>query len=270
MTEPNVQQASDTSIAEAIIAGLGGLQSISDSSSKSGVSYNLTTKEDARASFRKAMVDMYGYYDANSFNAFYSSLQKLEKKYATRYSGSNTTQYSFNPSSFMNEYLQGLAPAIVSTGKFGGAARQAIDELASYADSMGLNYSPSVFAKDMQSVMAGDKSAEEIFTSYRDSAMQVYSGFSDRLKQNAKLTMRDLATPYINTMASLLEVDPGTITLTNPTLQGALSTVEGKVKPISEFVKDVKNMDAWKFTTNAKEEAVSLAKSFKQSFGFGA
>jgi hypothetical protein len=28
-------------------------------------------------------------------------------------------------------------------------------------------------------------------------------------------------------------------------------------------------MDAWKFTKNAKEEAVDLASSFKRAFGFG-
>lgn len=266
--EQEQETQKDASIVQALIEAMGGLQT--STSTKSGVSYNFTSKEDARASFRKAMVDMYGYYDANAFNAFYSGLTKLEKKYATRYSGTTTTGYSFNPTSFMTEYLQGLAPAIIATGKYGGAARQTIDELASYADSMGLNYNKSVFAKDMQSLMKGERSPEDILNSYRESSMQLYSGFAERLQQNPKLTMKDLAAPYVNTMASLLEVDPGTLSLTNPTLQGALSTSDGKTKPISEFIKDVKNMDAWKFTNNAKEEAVSLARSFKQSFGFGA
>jgi hypothetical protein len=70
-------------------------------------------------------------------------------------------------------------------------------------------------------------------------------------------------------MASLLEVDPNTLSVTNPVLQGAIAKVDGTIKPISEFVKDVKNMDAWKFTKNAKEEAVDLASSFKRAFGFG-
>lgn len=239
----------------------------------SSVSYNLTTREDAKSTFRKAMTDLYGYYDPKAFSVFYSQLQKMEKKYASRSysSGSSKSQtsYSFNPNLFMEEYLQGLAPAIIQSGKFGGVARQTIDELSSFADSMGLNYGASVFAKDMQSVISGNKTAEEIFNSYRESAAQLYSGFADRLRQNPKLTLKDLASPYINTMASLLEVDPNTISVTNPVLQGAIAKIDGTIKPISEFVKDVKGMDAWKFTKNAKEEAVELASSFKRAFGFG-
>lgn len=246
---------------------------VSKTGSYSSVSYNLTSREDARATFRKAMTDLYGYYDPKAFSVFYSQLQKMEKRYATRSGGrdgsSVQTSTSFNPNLFMEEYLQGLAPAIVASGKFGGAARQTIDELAAFADNMGLNYGNQVFAKDMQSIIAGQKTAEEIFNSYRESAAQLYSGFADRLRQNPKLTLKDLASPYINTMASLLEVDPNTISVTNPVLQGAIAKVDGTIKPISEFVKDVKNMDAWKFTKNAKEEAVDLASSFKRAFGFG-
>lgn len=241
--------------------------------SYSQVSYNLTSREDARATFRKAMTELYGYYDPKAFTVFYTQLQKLEKRYATRSggrSGSSTqTSYQFNPNLFLEEYLQGLAPAVIASGKFGGAARQTIDELSAFADNMGLNYGPQVFAKDMQSIIAGQKTAEEIFNSYRESAAQLYSGFADRLRQNPKLTLKDLASPYINTMASLLEVDPNTISVTNPVLQGAIAKVDGTIKPISEFVKDVKSMDAWKFTKNAKEEAVDLANSFKRAFGFG-
>ena len=243
------------------------------SGSYSQVSYNLTTREDAKSTFRKAMTELYGYYDPKAFAVFYSQLQKMEKKYAGRSSSkdgsSSQTNYNFNPNLFMEEYLQGLAPAVIQSGKFGGIARQTVDQLASFADDMGLNYGGQVFAKDMQSVVAGIKTVDEILNSYRESAAQVYSGFADRLRQNPKLTLKDLASPYINTMASLLEVDPGTISVTNPVLQGAIAKVDGTIKPISEFVNDVKNMDAWKFTKNAKEEAVSLASSFKRSFGFG-
>jgi hypothetical protein len=242
--------------------------------SYSSVSYNLTSKEDARASFRKAMTELYGFYDPKAFSVFYSQLQKLEKGYASRESGSGgsstRTTTSFNPNLFMEEYLQGLAPAVIQSGKFGGAARQTVDELSSYADGMGLNYGASVFAKDMQSIISGNKTIDEVFNSYRESAAQLYSGFADRLRQNPKLTLKDLASPYINTMASLLEVDPNTISVTNPVLQGAIAKVDGTIKPVSEFIKDVKNMDAWKFTKNAKEEAVDLASSFKRAFGFGA
>lgn len=252
-----------------ITAILQGIMGSGGSGGGGSVSYDLTTKEDARASFRKAMTEMYGYYDANAFNAFYTALRSLEKKYATRSSGSSSTRYNFNPSSFLNEYLQGLAPAIIASGKYGGAAKQAINELASYADSMGLNYGATVYVKDMQSLMTGEKTVQDIFNSYRESAMNLYAGFADRLKQNPSLTIKDLASPYINTMASLLEVDPSTLSLTNPTLQGALSTANGQLKPLSEFIKDVKNTDAWKFTLNAKQEASSLASSFKQAFGFG-
>lgn len=242
----------------------------STSSSGSFTSYDFTSKEDARAAFRKAMTEMYGFYDPKMFGTFYSEVNKLQKKYATRSSGGVQKSYSFNVNSFMEQYLQALAPTIIKTGQYGGMARQTIDELAAYADDMGLNYGGSVFAKDMQSILAGEKTTQEVFNSYRESAMSLYSNFADRLQQNAKLTIKDLASPYVNTMASLLEVDPSTISMTNPVLQNALVGVNGVTKSVGEFIKDVKNTDAWKFTNNAKEEAVSLAGSFKRAFGFGA
>lgn len=242
----------------------------STGTNKSFTSFNLTSKEDARAAFRESMTEMYGFYDPKLFNSFYSETMKMQKRYATRSSGSVQTSTSFNVNAFMKEYLQALAPTIIATGKYGGMARQTIDELSAYADDMGLNYGGTVFAKDMQSILSGERTVQDIFNSYRESAMSLYPSFTQRLQQNAKITLKDLASPYVNTMASLLEMDPSSISLSNPVLQSALSTKDGAIKPVSEFIKDVKNMDAWKFTNNAKEEAVSLASSFKRSFGFGA
>jgi hypothetical protein len=238
-------------------------------SSGSFTSYSITSKEDARAAFRKSMTEMYGFYDPKLFNSFYAETVKLQKRYGTRRSGEVQTDYTFNVSSFMDEYLQALAPSIIKTGKYGGMARQTVDELSSYADNMGLNYGGTVFAKDMQTILSGERTVQDIFNSYRESAMSLYPNFAKRLQENAKITLKDLASPYVNTMASLLEMDPSTISISNPVLQGALSTKDGAIKPVSEFVKDIKNMDAWKYTNNAKEEAVSLASSFKRSFGFG-
>lgn len=263
--EPNVTQQATTTTTSG-----GGFQSYTNKS------YSLTTIEEARAAFKKEMVDTYGYYDPKMFTVFYKQLRKLEKKYATvqvtRPGGGTTKAYGFSAATFVQDYVKGLAPAVVKAGKFGGLGRKYLDEIATNADKMGLRYSDSSLMKEALAVTKGEKTLDDVFTAHRKSAINLYTGFADRLKEDPKLSIRDLAEQHIGTMAALLEVDEDTIKLTNPILQGALTAIKDNkpyIKPLNEFVKDIKATEAWSFTNNAKNEAVELAQSFKSAFGFG-
>jgi len=77
------------------------------------------------------------------------------------------------------------------------------------------------------------------------------------------LTVRDIASQYINKMANVLEVNPDTIKLDDRYIETALSTLPN----FNDFNKMLRNSPQWEYTTNAREEAAGYANKILQDFG---
>lgn len=56
-----------------------------------------------------------------------------------------------------------------------------------------------------------------------------YAGFISQI--DAGLAPRQIASPYIQTMASYLELDPNSISLNDPTITKALTSIDDKGSP---------------------------------------
>jgi len=72
--------------------------------------------------------------------------------------------------------------------------------------------------------------------------------------------------PYRNTMASLLEVNPDSISLSDPLLRSAIQG--DKEMPIYDFQRQVRKDNRWQYTNNARGEAADVAKTVLRDFGF--
>ena len=72
--------------------------------------------------------------------------------------------------------------------------------------------------------------------------------------------------PYKNIMASVLEVNPETITLNDPLLRSAI-TGEKEI-PIYEFQRQLRKDSRWQYTNQAREEVSDVALKVLRDFGF--
>ena len=72
--------------------------------------------------------------------------------------------------------------------------------------------------------------------------------------------------PYKNIMASVLEINPETITLSDPLLRSAITGE--KELPIYEFQRQLRKDARWQYTNQAKEEVSDVAIKVLRDFGF--
>lgn len=104
--------------------------------------------------------------------------------------------------------------------------------------------------------------------------------FKQLIRQTAKIGLPDkinklldqgldldaVYAPYRNTMASLLEVNPDSISLSDPLLRSAIQG--DKEMPIYDFQRQVRKDNRWQYTNNARGEASDVARTVLRDFGF--
>jgi hypothetical protein len=101
---------------------------------------------------------------------------------------------------------------------------------------------------------------------------QIRATASLGLPDNVKKLMAegtDLETiyaPYKTTMASVLELDPGSIKLNDQTLRSAIG-MNGEM-PIYEFQRQLRKDARWQYTNNARKEVSDSVTKVLQDFGF--
>jgi len=72
--------------------------------------------------------------------------------------------------------------------------------------------------------------------------------------------------PYKNVMASVLEINPESITLSDPVLRSAITGE--KELPIYEFQRQLRKDSRWQYTNQAKEEVSDVTLKVLRDFGF--
>ena len=241
--------------------------------SQSSTSYNFTTKQQANFSLEQAWLDMFGVApSAKIKREFYSLLTKMEKQYATKTvssgAGGSSTQtskaYTFSTADVLSQFVQKYTPSMFKQGNLGEASAKVFDETVTYANNMGVEVSSAAILADVTGNVLKTKSISDIKKYYREQAMKMYPDIAKRLQENDQLTIRDLATPYINKFALLFDKDENQISLTDPDLQDALA----KNKSMSEFTTSLKKRSDYVVTDYAKKEASDLAGAFKKVWGF--
>jgi len=104
--------------------------------------------------------------------------------------------------------------------------------------------------------------------------------FKQLIRQTAKIGLPDkinklldqgldldaVYAPYRNTMASLLEVNPDSISLSDPLLRSAIQG--DKEMPIYDFQRQVRKDNRWQYTDNARETVSSGLTQVLRDFGF--
>lgn len=153
----------------------------------------------------------------------------------------------------------------IQGGVMWGEAGEAFDKLHEIAYLNGMTYK-TWYASEARRIASGRDTIESAEAAIRAQAAAKYSAFADQIK--AGQNVMDLASPYIQSVAKILEVPDTDIGLTNSHVSKAMTANKGgQAQSIWEFENSLRQDPTWKKTQNAQDSAMSTAHQVLQSLG---
>jgi len=154
----------------------------------------------------------------------------------------------------------------VSGGHLSGEAADAFDKLHAAAYANGIKLSDAWYLGAVRGVAGGKSTEEAAEDQIRHWAAAKYSAFSDQIKAGQNVS--DLAAPYVQSVAKILEVPDTDVDVFNSHVSKAMMTnVKSQAQTIWEFENSLRKDPAWKKTQNAQDSATSTAHQVLQQFG---
>jgi len=133
------------------------------------------------------------------------------------------------------------------------------------------NFASSQFRT--REILSGRQTLDTYKQAAIKSAKSLYPGIAPEIDQG--MSVRDIASPYIQTQANLLEIDPASINFGNDAgikkaLQGVPNAVGARVAvPLWQYEQQVRSDPRWQFTNNSRDTVSSALVRLGADFGFG-
>lgn len=151
----------------------------------------------------------------------------------------------------------------------GGTAAETTAQLDQLAAAYGLDVGDQWKASQTKKLLSGDDTLQGVQNRLRELAMREYAAFADDIAGGQ--TVADIADPYIQRMADLLEVSPDSIGVKDKMVQKALRqrTPDGKpaAASLSDFEDMVRQDSRWQYTENAREQMSAVTAEIARAFG---
>lgn len=136
---------------------------------------------------------------------------------------------------------------VTGSGQYGGTAGQFEDRIRKTAFRNGVSMSDKTIGTYVRKVISGNMDIGTAEDYIRKSAMSAFPALMDQIKGG--MDVADIASPYMQAMGSILELNPERISLFDPTIRKALASTnkDGKptVKPIWQFESELKKDTRW-------------------------
>src|SRR5690242_8574197 len=178
----------------------------------------------------------------------------------------NALMFGWNDSQIrdtLSQYVKAV------NGTFYGAAGNNVDELRQLAWRNGIRIDTGTLQRWAQSITTGNQSLQDFQRHVRLMAKSVAPGFSDEL--DAGMDLYDIANPYIQAKAKILEKNPADIDLFDKDVRSALSgrTKDGKPasKSLWQFEQDLRRNPEWTKTQNAQDSVMQAGHQILQMWG---
>lgn len=152
-----------------------------------------------------------------------------------------------------------------------GAAAATIARLRKAASENGVAFDDAYFEQAARAVTAGLGTEQDYLTDITNRAASANPVFADKIK--AGLSVKSLASPYLQTMGKVFELDPNTISLDDPMIKQAMGQVDDKGNPVAlglwDFEKQLRRDDRFGFTKQAHDQVGNIAQSLMSMMGYG-
>jgi len=151
----------------------------------------------------------------------------------------------------------------------GGMAGSAYQQLKTTAYDNGVSLSEQSLKDSAAYVVKGVSTMEKEVANIRGIAMGAYPGYADQIA--AGQSMKDIASPYVQTMAKTLELPDTDVDMYNSRIKAALNQAgqDGKPSPMSltDFETMLKSLPEWRKTTQAQNTLMATGRQVLQNMG---
>lgn len=165
---------------------------------------------------------------------------------------------------YLGQYVK-----FAETKTMGGIAGQAAKEIKREAYSLGVAVTEDSLLNNAQYLVRGLTTMEKITGSLREQAMGLYPAFADQIKAGA--SVQDLASPYVQILASELGLPDTDVDAFSPKIKAALNRTgpDGNPAPmdLDQFTQLVRDDPAWRKTAKAGNEALAVGRQVLADMG---
>ena len=142
--------------------------------------------------------------------------------------------------------------------------------IKAYAEKNGIVVSDDFIARQQRRVLNGKDTPESVLERIKDQYVKtMYPQFSSELDQG--MTLEDIAAPYVDMAASLLELPAGSITKDDPIVKQALQSRDDAGNPVRQpiwkFQEQVTSDPRWRYTNNAYQAYGSAVNGMLNEMG---
>lgn len=160
----------------------------------------------------------------------------------------------------------GTKVKMTKEGYMMGEAGEAFDTLHELAYLNGMKYSEKWYEGRARDIVAGRSTIQTQESKIRDAAAAMYKNFSAQIK--AGVNVLDLAAPYIQATAEILELPQSDVDLFNKHVRSAMTGGKaGENFPLWEFENQLRSDPLWRKTNNARESMFTVAHQVAKDFG---
>lgn len=151
-----------------------------------------------------------------------------------------------------------------------GQAGELWDEAKSYMYSMGVQWSDSKLNGWIRDIARGTSSMQNIKNQVQKEAKAQFPQWSKQIEGGQSVF--DIAQPYMQSMAEILEINPGSLNLFDPKIKTTLNwvnpgTLKREAKPLWQFENELRSDPRWKSTKNAQDSLMGVAHQVLADFG---
>lgn len=151
-----------------------------------------------------------------------------------------------------------------------GEAGESYDALHQYAYSMGVELSNDWYGERSRNVARGIATLQDYKNEIGNLAKAQFPQWTAQI--DAGQSVADIAQPYLQSMANILELPAGSVNLFDSTIKKALSytdsrTLEKGAKPLWQFENELRSDPRWKKTKNAQDSLMGVAHQVLADFG---
>jgi hypothetical protein len=165
-----------------------------------------------------------------------------------------------------------LKQHVAATGRItgtGGESATLMQKFKNTAASMGMEYGDDWFSNAAQGSLSGTSNVDYYNKKIIDDAKSKYGAFADQI--DAGQTVESIASPYIQSMARILELSPTDINLNDETIKQALQGFDAQNKPVAKpvwaFERELKQDDRYFKTNKSVQDMTGLASEIARQFG---